>query len=120
VTRDGDVFSIVVRDDLLSSTAICCSCKSSVIEMTKNRITTVHVMAMTFCRSLGSLAVSLEARERFAPNSANPSSDTVTQMRLSASSMVNGYGMHSIGQVQQAFQHCTDPEASESGDVRMR
>src|SRR5258708_32565056 len=73
------------------------------MEMIKNRLNTVQVIAMIFCRSLGSRDESSLARERFAPSSTNPRSATTTQTRLSVSSMVKDYGMHSAAWVQQAF-----------------
>jgi hypothetical protein len=74
------------------------------MEMTKKRITTVHVIAMIFCWLLGSRAESPAARERFAPSSTNPSSATPTHARLSASSMISRYGMHSTARVQHPFE----------------
>lgn len=82
------------------------------MEMTKNRITKLHVIAMIFCRSLGARAENSDTRERFAASSANPASAKPTQARLSNSSMVEGYGMHSIAWEQQAFENRFSPAGS--------
>jgi len=73
------------------------------MEMTKNRMISAQLIAMIFCRLLGRPAGHLEARERLPASRADPASATHTQTRLSVSSMVKTYVMHSAGRLQQAF-----------------
>src|SRR5216684_5904669 len=76
------------------------------MEITKNKMINAQPIAMIFCRLLVRPAACPEARERLLRRSAHPNSATHTQMRLSASSMVKSYGMHSTMRLQQAI-HCS-------------
>lgn len=86
--REGELTAVVTLRSLLSSTATSWSCKSSVMETTKNRMTKAQLIAMIFCRLLGRRDGCSAARERLLPSSANPASARPSQMRLSASSML--------------------------------
>src|ERR1700674_1357548 len=72
------------------------------MEMTKNKMIDAQLIAMIFCLLLGPRAGGRVVRKRLQPSSANPESARHSQTRLSASSIVKGYGMHSAGRVQQA------------------
>jgi hypothetical protein len=85
--REGELAAVVTLRSLLSSTATSWSCKSSVMETTKNRMTKAQLIAMIFCRLLGRRDGCSATRERLLPSSANPASARPSQMRLSASSM---------------------------------
>jgi hypothetical protein len=77
-----------IRDDLLSSTTISWSCKSSVMEMTKNNVIKAQPIATIFRQLLASRSGQAAARDRFLHSNPIPTTATHTQTRFSASSMV--------------------------------
>jgi hypothetical protein len=78
-----------IRDDLLSSIAISWSCKSSVMEMTKNNMIKAQPIATIFRQLLASRSGQAAARDRFLHSSPIPTTATHAQTRFSASSMVS-------------------------------
>ena len=78
---------MVTLRSLLSSTATSWSCKSSVMETTKNKMIKAQLIAIIFCRLLSRRAECSAACERLLPSSAIPASARPSQIRLSASSM---------------------------------
>src|SRR6266481_794412 len=77
-----------MRDDLLSSTKISWSCKSSVMEITKNRMTRAQLIATIFRQWFGGRSESASARDKLRHSSLSPTIATHSQTRLSASSTV--------------------------------
>ena len=78
-----------IREDLFSSTTISWSCKSSVMEMTKNRMIKAQLIATIFRQLLGRRSGQAAARDKLLHSNPIPAIATHTQMRFSASSMVS-------------------------------
>src|SRR5260370_38689290 len=78
-----------IRDDLLSSIAISWSCKSSVMEMTKNRMIKAQLIATTFRQLLDGRSGQAAGRERLLHSNPIPTIATHTQTTFTASSMVS-------------------------------
>jgi hypothetical protein len=78
-----------IRDDLLSSNAISWSCKSSVMEMTKNSMIRAQPIATTFHQLLGGRSGQTVGRDRLLHSNPIPTIATHSHARFSASSMVS-------------------------------
>ena len=77
-----------IREDLFSSTTISWSCRSSVMEMTKNRMIKAQLIATIFRQLLGRRSGQAAAQDKLLHSNPIPAIATHTQMRFSASSMV--------------------------------
>ncbi len=75
-----------IREDLFSSTTISWSCKSSVMEMTKNRMIKAQHIATIFRQLLAGRSA---ARDKLLHSNPIPTIATHTQTRFSASSMIS-------------------------------
>src|SRR5713226_8123605 len=78
-----------MRENLFSSTTISWSCKSSVMEMTKNRMIKAQLIATIFRQLLAGRSAQAAVRDRLLHSNPIPTIATHTQTRLSASSMVS-------------------------------
>ena len=78
-----------IREDLFSSTTISWSCRSSVMEMTKNRMIKAQLIATIFRQLLGRRSGQAAARDKLPHSNPIPAIATHTQTRFSASSMVS-------------------------------
>src|SRR5260370_19631334 len=90
-----------IRADLLSSITISWSCKSSVMEMTKNRMIKAQLIATTFRQLLVGRPGQAAAWDRLLHSNPIPTIATQTQTRFSAISMVFkiSYAIHSSGAI---------------------
>src|SRR5712664_2836291 len=78
-----------IRGDLFTSTTISWSCKSSVMEMTKNRMVKAQLIATIFRQLLAGRLGRAAARDKLLHSNPIPTIATHTQTRFSASSMVS-------------------------------
>ncbi len=88
-----------IRENLLSSIAISWSCRSSVMEMTKNKMTRAHPIATIFCQFPEGRSGQVSVPDRLLQSNPIPTIATHAQTRLSASSMVSNvsYATHRSG-----------------------
>lgn len=93
-----------IRADLLSSITSSWLCKSSVMEITKNRMTRVQPIAIVFRQWLRGRSPGLAARNSTMNCTTIPTIATQTQTRLSASSMLKNNRMRLPVQAQGASQ----------------
>src|SRR5260370_10083475 len=78
-----------IREDLFSSTTISWSCKSSVMEITKNRMIKAQLIATIFRQLLAGRLGQAAARDKLLHSNPIPTIATHTRTRFSASSMVS-------------------------------
>jgi len=78
-----------IREDLFSSTTISWSCKSSVMEMTKNRMIKAQLIATIFRQLLAGRSGRAAAQDKLLHSNPIPTIATHTQTRFRASSMVS-------------------------------
>lgn len=78
-----------IREPFLSSTRTCWLCRSSVMEMTKNRMTRAQHIATIFCSALTGRSGELPVRESAMACARIPAMATQTQTRLSVNSITS-------------------------------